>query len=131
MAFSGVRSSWDMFARNCDLCWLATSSCSALLLELVEEAGVLDGEHRLAGERLEQVDDLGRERARASSGDDQAADDVVLAQQRDGQQRADARPEQHVAQTGSEYAPALGDVRRSGRARASTASLAGRALAQV
>ena len=22
MAFSGVRSSWDMFARNCDLCWL-------------------------------------------------------------------------------------------------------------
>ena len=23
MAFSGVRSSWDMFARNCDLCWLA------------------------------------------------------------------------------------------------------------
>ena len=26
IAFSGVRSSWDMFARNCDLCWLATSS---------------------------------------------------------------------------------------------------------
>ena len=26
MALSGVRSSWDMFARNCDLCWLATSS---------------------------------------------------------------------------------------------------------
>src|SRR5262245_6338531 len=26
MAFSGVRSSWDMLARNSDLCWLATSS---------------------------------------------------------------------------------------------------------
>ena len=28
IAFSGVRSSCDMLARNCDLCWLATSSCS-------------------------------------------------------------------------------------------------------
>ena len=26
MALSGVRSSWLMLARNCDLCWLATSS---------------------------------------------------------------------------------------------------------
>ena len=26
MALRGVRSSWDMFARNSDLCWLATSS---------------------------------------------------------------------------------------------------------
>ena len=26
MAFSGVRSSWLMLARNCDLCWLASSS---------------------------------------------------------------------------------------------------------
>ena len=26
MAFSGVRSSWDMLARNSDLCWLAASS---------------------------------------------------------------------------------------------------------
>ena len=30
MAFSGVRSSWDMLARNSDLCWLATSSCRLL-----------------------------------------------------------------------------------------------------
>ena len=30
IAFSGVRSSWDMFARNSDLCWLATSSCRLL-----------------------------------------------------------------------------------------------------
>jgi len=26
MALSGVRSSWLMLARNCDLCWLASSS---------------------------------------------------------------------------------------------------------
>ena len=26
MAFSGVRSSWLMLARNCDLCWLASAS---------------------------------------------------------------------------------------------------------
>ena len=26
IAFRGVRSSWDMLARNSDLCWLATSS---------------------------------------------------------------------------------------------------------
>jgi hypothetical protein len=30
MAFSGVRSSWLMLARNCDLCWLASASCRLL-----------------------------------------------------------------------------------------------------
>src|ERR1700687_6160946 len=30
MALSGVRSSWLMLARNCDLCLLATSSCRLL-----------------------------------------------------------------------------------------------------
>jgi hypothetical protein len=30
MAFSGVRSSWDILARNSDLCWLAASSCRLL-----------------------------------------------------------------------------------------------------
>src|SRR3974377_1896095 len=30
MALSGVRSSWLILARNCDLCWLATSSCRLL-----------------------------------------------------------------------------------------------------
>ena len=54
IAFSGVRSSCDMLARNCDLCWLATSSCSPLLLDLLEQPRVLDREHRLAGERLQQ-----------------------------------------------------------------------------
>src|SRR3990172_2309188 len=30
MALRGVRSSWDMLARNSDLCWLASSSCRPL-----------------------------------------------------------------------------------------------------
>src|SRR5215469_14910391 len=30
MALSGVRSSWLILARNCDLCWLASSSCRLL-----------------------------------------------------------------------------------------------------
>ena len=56
IAFSGVRSSWDMFARNCDLCWLASASCAVRLLELLEQAGVLDGDDGLVGERLQQRD---------------------------------------------------------------------------
>ena len=39
MALSGVRSSWDMLARNCDLCWLASRAALALLLELAGTAG--------------------------------------------------------------------------------------------
>ena len=30
MALSGVRSSWLILARNCDLCWLASASCRLL-----------------------------------------------------------------------------------------------------
>ena len=57
IALSGVRSSWDMFARNCDLCWLAASSSRLVSCDLLEQPGVLDRQDRLAGERLEQVDD--------------------------------------------------------------------------
>ena len=56
IALSGVRSSWDMLARNSDLCWLATSSSAALVLDLAEEPSILDGQGRLGRERLQQVD---------------------------------------------------------------------------
>ena len=59
-ALSGVRNSWDMCARNCDLCWLASASCPTLLLELLEQAGVLDGDDGLIRERLQQADLLVR-----------------------------------------------------------------------
>ena len=89
IAFSGVRSSCDMLARNCDLCWLAASSCSALFLDLLEQPRVLDGEHRLGREGLEQRHHRLRELARLAAPDDQRADDLVLAQERDREQRAD------------------------------------------
>ena len=63
IAFSGVRSSCDMLARNSDLCRLATSSCPALVLDLVEQAHVLDGDHGLVGECLHERDLFVRERA--------------------------------------------------------------------
>ena len=56
MAFSGVRNSWDMFARNCDLCWRRFGELSVRLLERLEQPGVLDRDDRLVRERLEQGD---------------------------------------------------------------------------
>ena len=53
MALSGVRSSWLMLARNCDLCWLASCELPALVLDLREQARVLDRQHRLRGEGLQ------------------------------------------------------------------------------
>jgi hypothetical protein len=55
MALSGVRSSWLMLARNCDLCLLATSSW-ALVLDLVEQPHVLDRDDSLVGEGRGQLD---------------------------------------------------------------------------
>ena len=56
MALSGVRSSWLMLARNCDLCWLAICELAALVLDLVEQPHVLDRDHRLVGEGGDQLD---------------------------------------------------------------------------
>ena len=56
MALSGVRSSWLMLARNCDLCWLANSQLAALVLDLVEQARILDRDHRLVGEGGGEID---------------------------------------------------------------------------
>ena len=97
IAFSGVRSSWVMFARNCDLCWLATSSCAARLLELLEQPGVLDRDDRLVGERLEQRDRPSAGTRRASCGGSTSApSDALLAQQRHGEQRRGSRRAQRI-----------------------------------
>ena len=63
MALSGVRSSWDMLARNSDLCRSAISSCSVFSRSSLEQAHVLDGDHRLVGEGPEQLDLLLQEGA--------------------------------------------------------------------
>ena len=53
---SGVRSSWLMLARNCDLCWLALRELPTLVLDFVEQAHVLDCDGRLVGESRYQLD---------------------------------------------------------------------------
>src|SRR5205814_10355833 len=58
-----------------------------LLLELLEELCVQQGEGRLAREGLEEVDGLLGEVPRLLAADDQASDDLVLAQHRYGDQR--------------------------------------------
>ena len=89
MAFSGVRSSCDMLARNSDLCWLATSSWPALLLDLAEEARVGDGHLRLVGERLHEAHDALAERPGRAPHHHDAARHVVAAAHGHGQHRAE------------------------------------------
>ena len=70
---------------------------AALLLDLAEQPGVLDGQRRLRGEGLQELDDLRRELPGRSPDHRQRADDLVLPQQRHRQQRPVALPEQDVA----------------------------------
>src|SRR6202048_902318 len=51
MALSGVRSSWLILARNCDLCWLASASCRLLSWVSSKQTRVLDLDHWLVGGR--------------------------------------------------------------------------------
>ena len=81
MALSGVRNSCDMLARNSLLCWLATSSCVAFVLDLPEEPRVLDGQGRLSSEGLQQRDHLCGEIAWATPDYSQRAEQAVFAQE--------------------------------------------------
>ena len=57
-------------------------------LELTEEASVVDGDRGLAGERLEQIARLPRELAGRGAPHDQRTDDLLLAHERNGEQRS-------------------------------------------
>ena len=70
-------------------------------LHLFEEADVLDGDHRLVGEGLQELDLLVAERAHLGATDHQRADRLALAQERDGQNGAEANPTGDIA-AGSE-----------------------------
>ena len=59
----------------------------ALVRDLAEESGVLDGESGLGGERAEQPDDLWCELARYLARDGQDPDDLVLTEQGHPEQR--------------------------------------------
>ena len=77
MALSGVRSSWLMLARNCDL-WLARDfELSALFLHLREQIGILDRQHRLRREGLQQLDRVARKLAGLLAAHHQRAEHAV------------------------------------------------------
>src|ERR1700730_10137352 len=56
-----------------------------LVLDLIEQAGVFDGDHRLIGERLQDLDLLVRKRHRPRRRDRDRADGVAVAQHRHGE----------------------------------------------
>src|SRR5262249_8064879 len=58
------------------------------ILELLEEADVLDGDDRLGGECLEQADLLVRERSNLNPADQDRPDRLALAKERCGEGRA-------------------------------------------
>ena len=91
IAFSGVRSSWDMFARNCDLCWLASASWPFASWSCLEEPGVLDGDDGLVRERLQQRDLLLGERPDLHPPQHDRADRDTIAEQGRGEDRTVAR----------------------------------------
>ena len=70
----------------------------ALLLELPEEARVLDGQRRLGGEGPQQLDHLRRELAGRVSVHDEAADEVILAEQGHREHGPRARADEDVAE---------------------------------
>ncbi len=68
----------------------------ALVSDLTEEPCILNGERRLCGECLEQIDHLRREFAGSRSIDDETTEQVIFAQERHRQQRAVSRAQQHL-----------------------------------
>src|SRR5262249_45808949 len=59
----------------------------ALVLDLAIQLGVLDGEDGLVGEGLEKIDDFPWEASGLSSPHDENADDLLLEEQGNGQER--------------------------------------------
>ena len=72
------------------MCWLATSSWRLFSSISLEQARVLDREHRLRGEGLQQVDRLLGNSPGSLAAHHQSADDALGAEQRHDQQRAKA-----------------------------------------
>src|SRR5437899_4238334 len=70
---------------------------AALVPDLAEEPRVLDGQSRLAGESLEEIDDLRGELSGCLSGDGEAPNQVALAQQRNAEERPGSRSQQDAA----------------------------------
>src|ERR1700752_1240636 len=93
MALSGVRSSCDMLARNSDLCWLATSSSRLLISSSRNKRAFWMARADWVANVFRELDDLGAESAGRAARDDQAADEALFVQKRDGEHRARPRRE--------------------------------------
>ncbi len=86
-AFIGVRISWLIVARKALLASLAASAGGAGLLRLVEQPGVLDGDHGLVGEGLQHPAFLLAERPHVEAQRRQGADHFALRRHRCTQHR--------------------------------------------
>ena len=77
-------------------------------LELREQPHVLDRDHRLVGERLQQLDLLVGERLDLGPPDGDRADGVTLAEHRDGQERRE--PAARCVRPADRYSGSVSDV---------------------
>src|SRR6516225_7769596 len=84
MALSGVRSSWLILARNCDLCWLASSSWR-LLSWISSNSRTFSIDRGLIGEGRDQLDLLVGERLYFRARQGEHADRNTLAQHWDAE----------------------------------------------
>ena len=97
IALSGVRSSCDMLARNSLLCRLAASSCRLLSsISRKSRAFWMASADCVAKVFSRSITSGANSPARLPV-DDQAAEQVVLAQQRHGQERSVAQPDEDLA----------------------------------
>ena len=80
MALSGVRSSWLILARNCDLARLALSACVARVRQIVDAA--LDGVAALSASRRSDLARRALRRRRAPTGVELVAELIAQRLQR-------------------------------------------------
>src|SRR5207247_60634 len=71
----------------------------ALFLDLPEQPRVLDGQGRLGREGLQRLDDLRREFPGGLPDEDEAPDDLILAEERHRKRRPIARPNDYSPHT--------------------------------
>src|SRR5262245_22483558 len=69
---------------------------AALLLDLLEKTGIVDGGHRLIGEGLQQFNRLGREAPAALPAHDENAQRLVAVNEGHGEERANAALVQYL-----------------------------------
>ena len=89
-AFIGVRISWLIVARNELLASFAASAAARACLVSLNMPHVLDRDHRLVGERLQQADFRRRERTNLVAQQRDHADRLAFAQQRHVEHRAES-----------------------------------------